>query len=230
MRLKLSPEKTVLQAAEENGIAIPHLCYDERIKPYGACGLCVVEMEGNPKLVRSCATFVENGQVFTTDTNRTVTARKTALKLLASDHRGDCRPPCMQACPAHTDCQGYVGLVANGQFEEALKLIKDKMPIPASIGKICPHPCEQACRRALVEEPIAIAQIKAFLGEVDLNGENWLPEIADPTGKSVAVVGAGPAGLTAAYFLAQQGHQVVVFEAMPNPGGMLRYGIPSIQT
>ncbi|TWH48168.1 FAD-dependent oxidoreductase [Sporomusa sp. KB1] len=218
--------QTILQAAAEHGIEIPHLCHDERIQPYGACGLCVVEVEGSPKLVRSCATSVQNGQVIRTDTSRTVVARKTALQLLASDHRGDCRPPCMLACPAQTDCQGYVGLIANGQYEEALKLIKDKMPIPASIGKICPHPCETACRRELVEEPISIAQLKSFVAEVDLNGNKYQPPMKPATGKKVAVVGAGPAGLTAAYFLARDGHKVVIYEAMPHPGGMLRYGIP----
>lgn len=218
--------QTILQAAAENGIEIPHLCYDERIQPYGACGLCVVEVEGSPKLVRACATSVQNGQVIKTDTTRTVAARKTALQLLASDHRGDCRPPCMLACPAQTDCQGYVGLIANGQYEEALKLVKEKMPIPASIGKICPHPCETACRRELVEEPISIAQLKSFVAEIDLNGSQYQPPLQAPSGKKVAVVGAGPAGLTAAYFLARAGHKVVIYEAMPHPGGMLRYGIP----
>lgn len=218
--------QTILQAASENGIDIPHLCYDERIKPYGACGLCVVEVEGNRKLVRSCATFVQNGQVIKTNTSRTVAARKTALELLASDHRGDCRPPCVLACPAHTDCQGYVGLIANGQYTEALKLIKEQLPIPASIGKICPHPCEEECRRALVEEPISIAALKSFVAELDLNGEKYLPPMKKASGKKVAIVGAGPAGLTAAYFLARNGHKAVIYEAMPHPGGMLRFGIP----
>lgn len=218
--------QTILQAALENSIEIPHLCYDERIKPYGACGLCVVEMEGSPKLVRACAALVQRAMVIKTNTPRTTAARKTALKLLASDHRGDCRPPCVQACPARTDCQGYVGLIANGQHEEALKLIKEKMPIPFSIGKICPHPCEDACRRELVEEPISIGALKSFVAEIDLNGEQYLPPMKNPSGKKVAVAGAGPAGLTVAYFLAQKGHKVTIYEAMPHPGGMLRYGIP----
>lgn len=221
-----TPGKSILQIALDNGIEIPHLCYDERIKPYGACGLCVVEIEGNPKLQRACATTAADGMVIKTDTKRTEATRKTALNLLVSDHRGDCRPPCVLACPGHTDCQGYVGLIANGQYKEAVALVKDVIPLPAAIGRVCPHPCETACRRQLVEEPISIAALKTFIGDVSLQEGGYMPEVSESTGKAVAVVGAGPAGLTCAYFLARQGHKVTIFEAMPSPGGMLRYGIP----
>ncbi|MEA4846025.1 MAG: NAD(P)-binding protein [Clostridiaceae bacterium] len=217
---------TILKTALDNGIEIPNLCYDENLKTYGACGMCVVEVEGNPKLVRACSTPVVNGMVIKTDTPRTIAARKTALTLLSSDHRGDCRPPCVNACPAHTDCQGYVGLVANRQHDEAIKLVKAVIPMPASIGRVCPHPCETACRRTNVEEPIAIADIKRFLGDIDINKGTYVPDIAEPTGKSVAVIGAGPAGISCAYFLAAKGHKVVLYEDKPYPGGMLRYGIP----
>lgn len=219
-------DKNILQIALENGIEIPHLCYDERIEPYGACGLCVVEIEGSPKLARACATKPANGMIIKTDTQRIRETRKSALNLLCSDHRGDCRPPCMLACPGKTDCQGYVGLIANGEYKEALKLAKDKIPLPASIGRVCPHPCETACRRQLVEEPIAIASLKSFIADLDLEDNTYIPEVKASTGKKVAVVGGGPAGLSCAYFLAREGHSVEVYEAMPHPGGMLRYGIP----
>jgi len=150
--------------------------------------------------------------------------RRAALELLLSDHTGDCRPPCVLACPAETDCQGYVGLIANGATEEAARLIKEKIPLPASIGRVCPHPCEEACRRKLAEEPIAIAALKQFAGDWD--GGGIVPEIAQDTGKRVAVVGGGPGGLAAAHFLRVRGHAVTVYEAMPEMGGMLRYGIP----
>ncbi|ADL07029.1 NAD(P)-binding protein [Thermosediminibacter oceani] len=219
--------QTILEVARENGIDIPTLCYDERVKIYGSCGLCLVEVEGAPKLLRACATEISNGMVVYTDTKKVRASRKVALELLLSNHTGDCRPPCRQACPARTDCQGYVGLIANGQYREAVKLIKEQLPLPASIGRICPHPCEDACRRQLVEEPIAIAWLKSFVGDVDLASEYpYMPEIKPPTGKSVSVIGSGPAGLSAAYYLAKEGHRVVVYEAMEKPGGMLRYGIP----
>ena len=221
------PGQTVLEVAKENGIEIPTLCYDERVKVYGACGLCVVEMEGSPKLFRACATAVAEGMVIKTDTPKVKESRKVALELLLSDHTGDCRPPCALNCPAGTDCQGYVGMVANGQFKEAVKRIKEVFPLPSSIGRVCPHPCESACRRKMVEEPISIAFIKSFVGDKDLaSGNPYMPECEEPTGHSVAVIGGGPAGLTAAYQLARKGHEVTIYDAMPKMGGMLRYGIP----
>jgi formate dehydrogenase major subunit len=219
--------KTVLEAALENGIEIPHLCFDKRLEVYAGCGLCIIEIEGQPKIARSCATYVADGLVVRSDTPKVIEARNNALNLLVSQHIGDCKAPCTLNCPANTDVQGYVGLVANKQYIESLKLIKEKLPLPACIGRVCPHPCEDACRRQHVEEPVSIACIKTFAADYDLNtGNPYIPELKPATGKKVAVVGAGPAGLSAAYYLLVEGHEVDVFEAMPKPGGMLRYGIP----
>lgn len=218
--------QTILEVAKENDIYIPTLCYDERTRIYGSCGLCMCEVEGNPKLCKACATEIAPGMVIRTNTERVIESRKTNLELLLSNHVGDCRPPCVLACPAHTDCQGYVGLIANGEYEEAIKLIKDKIPLPAALGRVCPHPCEEACRRGLIDEPISIQQLKRFAADNDLDGDAFLPECEEDTGKSVAIIGGGPMGLSAAYFLRQMGHAVTIFEAMPKAGGMLRYGIP----
>lgn len=221
------PGQTILEVAKENDIFIPTLCYDERTEIYGACGLCVVEVEGNPKLCKACATQIAPNMVINTKTDRVIESRKTNLELLLSNHRGDCRPPCMRACPAGTDCQGYVGLIANGEYEEAIKLIRENIPLPGSIGRVCPHPCETACRRGLVDEPVAIANLKRFAADTDEFGENpFVPEIDPETGKNVAIIGGGPYGISMAYFLRQKGHDVTIYEAMPKLGGMLRYGIP----
>ncbi len=218
---------TVLEAARRNSIDIPTLCHDERVAPYGACGLCVVEAEGNPKLLRSCATKAVDGMNITTNSERIHRARKFALQMLLSDHTGDCKAPCSLACPAGTDCQGYVGLIANGEKAEATKVIKSRIPMPASIGRVCPHPCEAACRRQMVEEPVAIAALKAYAADKDLAADvQYTPEVLAPTGKRVAVIGGGPGGLSAAYYLALKGHSVTVYDMMPKMGGMLRYGIP----
>lgn len=225
--LQAWPGQSILEVARTAGIHVPTLCHDERLKSYGGCGLCVVEQEGSSKLIRACSTLAEDGMVIYTDTPRLHTSRQTTLALLLSDHRGDCRGPCVLACPAQTDVQGYVGLIANGQYRDAVRLIKEKLPIPASIGRICPHPCEDVCRRGLADEAISIAYLKYFAADQDLNSpEPFMPEKAPASGKKAAIVGAGPAGLTAAYYLAVRGHAVTVYDAMPRAGGMLRYGIP----
>ncbi len=218
---------TILQVAEANGIDIPTLCHNENVKHYGACGVCVVEAKNSPKLMRSCSTLAADGMDIDTESKRVVQARKIALELLMSDHDGDCRGPCMLNCPAGTDCQLYVKKIAQGDYTGAVETIKEKLPLPASIGRVCPHPCETACRRKMVEQPISIAFLKAFAADKDLASENpYKADIAPATGKTVGVIGGGPAGLTAAYFLARHGHKVTVYEAMPKLGGMLRYGIP----
>ena len=221
------PGQTILEVARENDIFIPTLCYDERTKIYGSCGICMCEVEGNPKLCKACATVIAPGMVIRTNTERVIESRKTNLELLLSNHTGDCRPPCVLACPAQTDCQGYVGLIANGEYEAALELVKDKIPLPAALGRVCPHPCEEKCRRGLIDEPISIQWLKRFVADNDLMGEEaFIPECEPATGKRVAVIGGGPMGLSAAYFLRQKGHDVTIFESMPKAGGMLRYGIP----
>ena len=217
---------TILQIAEKNGVYIPTLCNDESVAHYGACGVCLVEGEGLPKLMRSCSTVASDGWVLHTDSERVLKARKVALELLMSDHDGDCKGPCSLTCPAGTDCMAYVKEISKGNYHEAVRIIKDKFPLPASIGCVCPHPCEKECRRQYVEAPVSIAYLKRFAGMRDLEKDTWTPEIAPDTGKKVAIIGGGPAGLTAAYHLRVKGHAVTIYDAMDKMGGMLRYGIP----
>ena len=218
---------TILMAAEKAGIEIPNLCFMKEMRPYGACGVCVVEVEKCPKLLRACATKVSEGMVVNTKGERALKARKLALELLMGDHDGDCQGPCKLNCPAHTDCQKYVKEIAEGRFADAVATIKETFPLPASIGRVCPHPCEKACRRRLVEAPISIAQLKYFAADqVRRDGGEHPIKVAAPTGKKVGIVGGGPAGLTAAFKLVQRGHAVTIYDQMPEMGGMLRYGIP----
>lgn len=219
--------ETVFTIASRNGVEIPNLCYSENLNIYGACGLCVVEAEGVPKLLRACATVASDGMVVHTDGPRASETRKVALELLMSDHEGDCRGPCQLNCPAGTDIQSYVAAIGRGEYSDAVRIIKDHIPLPASTGRICPHPCEQACRRGMVEEPISIAYLKAYAADRDLaSDDTYMPDMAPKSGKRVAVIGGGPGGLSAAYYLAVAGHDVTVYDAMPKMGGMFRYGIP----
>ena len=122
------PGQTILEVARENDIFIPTLCYDERTKIYGSCGICMCEVEGNPKLCKACATVIAPGMVINTNTERVIESRKTNLELLLSNHTGDCRPPCVLACPAHTDVPRYIRFVKEGKYDEAAAVIRQKQP------------------------------------------------------------------------------------------------------
>ena len=218
--------QTLLEIAEHNGIAIPNLCHNGELKHYGGCSLCVVEAEGSPKLLRACSTEAQDGQVIYTESERVVRTRKTSIELLMSDHDGDCRGPCVLNCPASVNAQGYIQAIARGDDKEAVRILKERLPIPASIGRVCPHPCEGGCRRQMVEEPISIAYLKYFAADRVIAQGGYLPPKAAATGKRVGIIGGGPGGLTAAYYLSLKGHRVTIVDAMPKMGGMLRYGIP----
>ena len=138
------------------------------------------------------------------------------------------KAPCTHTCPVGLDVPGYVTLVSKGRFDEAYELIMEKNPLPGICGRVCTHPCESKCRREQIDEPISIRTIKRFV--TDYMGNGGRPKKKEPKSllnrQPVAVIGAGPAGLTAAYFLALKGHPVTVYEKLPLPGGMLSYGIP----
>jgi len=219
--------QTILEVCKDNNIKVPTLCHSEMLENYGSCGLCVVEAEGTNKLLRSCSTKIQEGMIIKTSSKRIKESRKTTLELLLSYHTGDCKAPCSFACPGNVDVQGYVGLIANGEYDEALKLIKEKLPLPAAIGRVCPHPCQSGCRRDLIEDSISIAWLKRFAADKDLEKEEpYIPAIKPDKNKKIAVIGGGPGGLSAAFFLRKEGYQVTVYEAMPEFGGMLKYGIP----
>jgi len=135
--------------------------------------------------------------------------------------------PCQNACPADQNAWGYVTLISEGKFKEAIALIKEANPLPAVLGRVCVHPCENKCRRAQVDEAVSICALKRFAADTDMNSSlSYRPQPEAPKDKKVAVIGAGPAGLAGAYFLALKGYKVTIFEALPVAGGMLAVGIP----
>ena len=341
--------RTVIEAALEAGIYIPHLCHHPDLTPVGACGLCLVEIDGWKGVPRSCATPVEDGMKVKTKTPSVDRMRRLAMELLLAGHPPECsacsqylncelqsvkqyigtseelrvrrrskpfpvnadnplfvhdparcilcgrcmrachdlrgigalsfmkkgkepyvgassgsslaeagcrfcgacvevcptgalrdkeervkgksrraaRLPCRYACPAEIDIPRYLRLIRQRRYAEATAVVREKVPFPKVVGYVCNHPCEGVCRRGEVNEPVAIKELKCFAAEQD-HSKLWKENSrkAEPTGKRVAIVGSGPAGLTAAYYLSKLGHGVTVFEALPCAGGMMRMGIP----
>jgi len=335
--------QTVLEAAIDNGIYIPNLCYHPNLKPLAACRLCVVEIEKMRGFPTACTTKVSDGMVVKTDTEELRKLRKNLIWLILSNYPKEipvstdlkkvvdyvgvneilknytpkernlpvysddplfirdldkcilcgrcvrmcqevrgvgaiglinrgietlvgttidsklkdsgckfCRAcvevcpsgalvdkeewtqenkkdvliPCQHGCPAGTDIPRYVRLIAEGRYQDSLAVIRSKFPFPYSLGLVCNHPCEDECSRTDVNEPISIRELKRFVSERDDGSWKKKLKINKPTGKKIAIIGAGPSGLTAAWFLKLKGHDVTVFEMLPKPGGMLKAGIP----
>ncbi|NLG64021.1 MAG: FAD-dependent oxidoreductase [Actinobacteria bacterium] len=230
--VECSAGDTILEAAQSVGIHIPTLCHEPRLPAAAACRICMVEVAGARKTVPSCSTVAAEGMEIQTDTPKLRAMRKLYLELLLSDHNSFCTPPCRDACPTHIKIPQFLDYIAHGDYRNGVRKLREDLPFPSIVGRVCPRPCEGPCRRQLVEHPITICWLHRFMGdqcvEDEQEGELLLPmEQAPESGKRVAVIGAGPAGLAAAFYLRLEGHAVTVFEAMPHPGGMLRYGIPS---
>ncbi|EJG0483617.1 FAD-dependent oxidoreductase, partial [Vibrio alginolyticus] len=217
---------TLLEAAKVCGVEIPSLCGMNKSNEKVPCDLCVVEVEsGGTK--RACELEVYRGLNVVTQSEQLSEHRRKALNRIMTDHYADCEAPCKTACPAGVDIQSYLYHIAQNDHQKAIEVIKHTLPMPLSIGRVCPAFCESECRRSLVDEPIAIRQLKRHAADADLSAhEAYVPEKKPSTGLNIAVVGSGPGGLTAGYYLSNEGYDVTVFESMPKAGGWLRYGIP----
>jgi len=220
---------TIIEAARTSGIDIPALGYDPRVSPPSNFETAFVEIiDGNKiKFVSATSTVVEDGMVIRTQSAALDSYRKIYLQAILRNHWGDCIAPCVLRCPANIDIQKYIYHVYCGNFGEALAVIKDSNPLPAVCGRVCPHPCESDCRRNALDGAVNINGIKRFVADWDaLQLEPYKPKCPPDTGHKIAIVGAGPAGLSAAWFLRRLGHAVTIFEMQEAAGGMLRWGIP----
>jgi homotetrameric NADPH-dependent glutamate synthase len=153
--------------------------------------------------------------------------RTMSERLLHFNAEDDPLAPCQQTCPAEIDIPRYIDCIRRGDYEEAVNTIRERNPLLLTCGRVCPHPCEDYCRRGIEDEPVSINQLKRFAADYEMDSGKRLPiSCAPETDKKVAIVGGGPAGLTCAYFLRRLGHQVTILDMMPKLGGMVRYGIP----
>lgn len=340
--------KTVLEAALENGIYIPHLCHHENLHPNGGCRLCVVKQEGVDGVITSCSVKVKEGMIIRTRDELAEKIRKLSCDLMFKTHPSECvgcpkygkcqlasisqyigdsgrdlreqkipaqndesNPlmvhelyrcilcgrcvracgelrgvgalkftkeggrmrvavngnsleeagcmfcgacvevcptgsirdkvgifkegvgrelslvPCMEGCPANIDVPKYIRFIREGNYPAAAAVVREKAPFPETLGYICTHNCEMQCKRSHLNSPLSIRNLKRFAAVQDDGSWRERAVRKPDSGKRVAVIGAGPAGLTAAYYLKKLGHEVTVFEKLPQAGGQMRYGIPS---
>ncbi len=213
---------TVLAAAEMLGIEIPTLCHLKGMEPETSCMLCVVKNNATGKLIPSCSARVVAEMDIDTECAEVQSARRDILNLLLSEHVGDCHAPCQRICPAHLDIPLMLREMERGNMESAAWIAKRDLAIPATLGHICPAPCEKGCRRGQVDTAIAIHAFHRDVGRAcSPSAPEWTARRAIPT-KKAAVIGSGAAGLSCAWQLRQAGWDCTVFDERPVAGGSLR--------
>jgi ferredoxin len=216
---------TIKDAAEALGLRIPTLCWlPERPPGHAACMICVVRV--GDRLVPSCATPAADGMVVDSASDEVRAVRRQVLELMLSDHLGDCEAPCESTCPAAMEIPQMMRHVADDGIEHAIRLVKREIALPAVLGRICPEICEKSCRRQQLDQPLAICLVKRYVGDFGERGAiratGPVVPSAPPSGRRVAVVGAGPTGLAATFYLRHAGHAVTLIEARATAGGCLR--------
>ncbi len=224
--VSIAEGRTVLAAAESGGIVIPTLCHRNGCSPTTSCMICVVHELKTNTLIPSCSMPVEEGMLIETDDERVKEARRDTLDLLLSEHVGDCEAPCQRTCPANMNIPLMIRQIKAEHFEDALITVKNDIALPAVLGRICPAPCENSCHRIQYDSPVSICSLKRFVADKDLaGGSPYRPDIRPKTGKKTAVIGAGPSGLSAAYYITRFGHDCCILDRNEKPGGLLRYGV-----
>lgn len=222
--VEAQPGQSVLDVARSIGIDVPTLCYLEKCGPLTSCLVCLVRVNG--RMVPSCGTKAEPGMTVESETEIVHAARRTALELLFSDHVGDCLSPCNVLCPLQLNIPVMIRQIEAGALADAAATVRHALPLAAVLGRLCHHPCEKGCRRGNHDDAAAIREMERFVADEDLKSDSPHVTPCKPaSGKAVAVVGAGPTGLAAAYFVARQGHSVHVFDRHERPGGTLHRSV-----
>jgi NADPH-dependent glutamate synthase beta subunit-like oxidoreductase/ferredoxin len=274
--VEMGEGQSVLEGARKAGIAIPTLCYLEKCGPLNTCQICLVKIvsPGAARLAPSCGTKAVPGMVVESETVEVHEARRTALELLLSDHVGDCLSPCQRLCPLLLNIPMMIRQIETGRLELATLTLRDALPLPSVLGRLCHHPCEQGCRRGTWDGPAAIRDMERFVTDEEAkaiqrqaadhgvapygvkeplpmnlpsrrepplpgpllhkpveeremqsrslsSAQGYVPTCQPRSGKSVAIVGAGPVGLSAALYLARHGHAVTVVDRGGRAGGTL---------
>ena len=196
------------------------------LREVGALGF-IFDEKGEIQVGSSSLTLQESDCRFCTACVEACPTGALIDKDIRAGHEEEDIVPCREACPAHIDIPRYLRLIAQDKRDEANAVIREKVPFPGILGRVCIHPCEEACRRGEVNEPISICALKRYAADGDTGLWKQGAKVKDKTGKKVAIVGSGPAGLTAAFYLKKLGHAVTVFESRKEAGGMMRYGIPA---
>jgi ferredoxin len=220
------PGETILQAAARAGIAIPTLCSWEGIEPPTSCYVCVVKIQGKKNLAPSCATLAEEGMVLESGSDEVRRYRRRALELLMSEHAGDCEAPCQRICPADLDIPAMARHIVAGDLDAAARTVWERLALPGVLGYVCPAPCQKGCVRAPLDGTVSIRELHKSVAEAASVSEAApMLRAAPSSGKKVVLIGAGPAGLSCAFYLSLLGHACTVVDEREEPGGMLRYGI-----
>ncbi len=220
-RIEVTAEQTILDVARKAGLDIPTLCYLEKCGPLNTCQVCLVKLNG--KLVPSCGTIAEPGMTIESETEEVYEARRTALELLFSDHVGDCLAPCQRLCPLGLNIPGLLRQVQSQDTPGAIQTVRATLPLAGVLGVLCHHPCEQGCRRGHWDGPATIRDIERHVAELeDDRMFAGIQKECEPGRPSLAIIGAGPSGLAAAFYLARAGTAVTVFDRNKEPGGTLR--------
>jgi len=224
-KVSVPDEFSVLNAAEKLEIKLPTLCYLKSCGAFASCMVCMVKDLDSGKLIPACSSMVIEGMKLETDSDEVRSARKAALELLLSEHVGDCEAICRVACPAYVNVPEMIRNIKNDDIVAAVKVLQAGVAIPRIIGRICHAPCQKACKRGRHDESVSIRHLEKYIADSNyIAGKNLKPEKS--TGQKVAIVGSGPTGLSAAFYLLLLGHQCVVFEKSDNSGGNLRYKVP----